>query len=174
MNYFNQETERLRLRKLTSKDIPGWVDFFIENSSLKYLGLDLTKSNEELAEHWINIQLKRYVEHGLGHLAIELKANGAFIGMGGLLPRNINGKDEYEIAYSLKPAYWGYGYATEIASKIKSYASEHVDSTQLISIIHIDNEASAHVARKNGMTVAYSTNFLGMEVDVYSLKNDTQ
>jgi len=53
MNYFEQESERLRYRKLTEADIPRWVDFFVDNDNLAYLGLDLSKSKEVLAEEWI-------------------------------------------------------------------------------------------------------------------------
>lgn len=80
MNYFEQESERLRYRKLTEADIPRWVDFFVANDNLAYLGLDLSKSKEVLAEEWITKQFERYRTQNLGHLAVELKETGAFIG----------------------------------------------------------------------------------------------
>ncbi|MFT5982465.1 MAG: ribosomal-protein-alanine N-acetyltransferase [Ulvibacter sp.] len=167
MNYFNQESERLRMRKLTKEDIPSWVDFFHKNDHLKYLGMDLSKSYEALAKEWIEAQLERYENQGLGHLAIELKSTGAFIGMGGILPRLLNGNDEHEIAYSLKPKYWGKGYATEIAQTMKSFGCGNIDAERFISIIDIENIGSANVARKNGMEVLFKTEYAGMDVDVY-------
>ena len=169
MNYFNQESDRLRFRKLTKKDIPSWVEFFVGNDRLKYLGFDLQKSKEILAEEWIKAQLNRYENQGLGHLAVELKDNGGFIGMGGILPRELNGNNEFEIAYSLKPKYWGKGYATEIAKTMKNYAIEHLDSNRFISIIDIENTDSANVAIKNGMNVIFKTEYLGMKVNVYGI-----
>ena len=169
MNYFNQESDRLRFRKLTKKDIPSWVEFFVGNDRLKYLGFDLQKSKEILAEEWIKAQLNRYENQGLGHLAVELKDNGGFIGMGGILPRELNGNNEFEIAYSLKPKYWGKGYATEIAKTVKNYAIENLDSNRFISIINIENTDSANVAKKNGMNVIFKTEYLGMKVDVYGI-----
>ncbi|MFT5832731.1 MAG: ribosomal-protein-alanine N-acetyltransferase, partial [Cognaticolwellia sp.] len=38
MDYFNQESERLRFRKLTTDDIPRWLEFFKNNDNLKFLG----------------------------------------------------------------------------------------------------------------------------------------
>lgn len=90
--------------------------------------MDLSKSKEELAEAWILKQLGRYQEQGYGHLAVELKETGEFIGMGGILPREIDSKQEYEIAYSLKPKYWGNGYATEIARHLKLFGLENIKS----------------------------------------------
>ena len=169
MSYFNQLSDRLKFRKLTKKDIPSWIEFFVENDRLKYLGMDLQKGKEILAEEWIKVQLNRYEKQGLGHLAVELKGNGDFIGMGGILPRELNGKNEYEIAYSLKPKYWGKGYATEIANTMKNYGVEHIDTSRFISIIDIENTDSANVAKKNGMNVIFKTEYLGMNVDVYGI-----
>ena len=170
MNYFNQDSERLKFRKLTPKDIPSWIEFFVDNNRLQYLGMDLEKSKETLAKEWINAQLVRYEKQGLGHLAVELKANGQFIGMGGILPRELNGIKEYEIAYSLKPNFWGKGYATEIAKKMKRFGCEYINTNRFISIIDIGNVESANVARKNGMNVLLRTEYLGMKVDVYGVQ----
>lgn len=172
MNYFKQESDRLRFRKLTEKDIPSWIEFFVENDRLKYLGMNLQKSKEVLAEEWIKAQLRRYENKGLGHLAVELKNNGEFIGMGGILPRELNGINEYEIAYSLKPKYWGQGYATEIANTMKNYGAENIDTNRFISIIDINNTDSANVAKKNGMNVIFKTEYLGMNVDVYGINKN--
>lgn len=171
MNYFNQESERLRFRGLTEEDIPAWTAFFVANDLLAYLGIDLSKGNAVLAEEWIRMQFGRYENQGLGHLAVERKDTGAFIGMGGLLPRDLNGKLEYEIAYSLKPEYWGHGYGTEIATTMKQYGDQHIDAHRFISIIHIENSASARVAKKNGMAVLFTTEYLGMPVEVYGVAN---
>ena len=169
MDYFDQESDRLRFRKLTEQDIPSWVEFFVGNDRLKYLGIDLQKSHEALADEWIRIQLDRYDHQNFGHLAVELKKTGDFIGMGGILPRELNGKAEYEIAYSLKPKYWGYGYATEIAKTMKNYGFNSIDPNRLISMIEVDNADSAKVAVKNGMNVIFNTVYKGMDVDVYSI-----
>jgi len=169
MDYFKQESDRLKYRKLTEEDIPSWIEFFINNNRLKYLGMDLQKSKETLAEEWIKAQLNRYKNQGLGHLAVVLKESGEFIGMGGILPRELNSNKEYEIAYSLKPKYWGNGYATEIAKTMREFGSKNIDSSRFISIIDVENIDSAKVARKNRMKVLFTTEYLGMNVDVYGI-----
>lgn len=170
MDYFNQNSERLKYRKLTEEDISSWVEFFIDNDRLQYLGIDLQKSKEILAEEWIKAQLIRYKNQGLGHLAVELKKSGNFIGMGGILPRELNGNKEYEIAYSLKPNYWGNGYATEIAKTMREFGSKIIDTDRFISIIDVANVESANVAKKNGMTVLFNTEYLGMKVNVFGIE----
>lgn len=169
MNYFDQQSERLIYRKLTGADIPAWTEFFVNNDRLAYLGIDTAKTKETLAEEWITLQFKRYKEQGLGHLAVQLKDTGEFIGMGGILPRELEGNNEYEIAYSLLPEFWGQGYGTEIATTLRDFGFKNIATGRFISIIHVDNQQSANVARKNGMDVIFRTRYLGMDVEVYGI-----
>lgn len=167
MDYFNQESERLLFRKLTEKDIDNWADFFDNNDRLHFLGIDLTKDSKTLATEWIYKQLERYEEQGLGHLAVVEKVSGSFIGMGGILPRDLDGKVEFEIAYSIKTPFWKKGYGTEIARQMKLVGQTNKISTSFISIIHQENVDSIHVAIKNDMQILYETIYLGMPVFVY-------
>ena len=167
LEYFNQESERLTFRKLTKNDIESWKDFFEGNDRLHYLGIDLSKTKDELAESWINKQLERYETQGLGHLAVIEKDSGEFIGMGGILPRELEEKEVFEIAYSLKPKFWKKGYGTEIAKQMKIFGSENRIAKQFISIIDKNNLESINVAKKNKMEVVYDTEYLGRNVFIY-------
>lgn len=170
MNYFNQETNRLFLRKLTMSDIESWLEFFIDNNRLHFLGLDTSKSNETLAKEWIIKQLDRYETQSLGLLAAIEKTSGKFIGMCGIIPREILDQHELEIGYSLKPAYWGKGYATELALQMKKFGFDTKLTNRFISIIHKENVESMNVARKNKMEIIAETNYLGMEVFVFGTR----
>ncbi len=170
MDYFNQQSERLVFRKLNKADIPIWETFFSANDSLEFLGLDLSISHKKLAAEWILRQLERYEKVGLGHLAVTLKETGEFIGMGGIIPRNIENNDEFEIAYSILPKHWKQGYGTEIAKQLKAFGSKHINTERFISIIDVNNIRSINVAKKNGMKVQFRTNYMGMLVDVYGIK----
>lgn len=168
-SYFNLQTKRLQCRKLTESDIPKWYEFFKNNDRLHFLGIDMTKNHEIIAEEWVTAQFKRYETHGIGHLAIELKSTGELIGLAGLIPRELHGENEIEVAFSLIPKYWGNGYATEIALALKAYGYEYLNPNRLISIIEITNVHSARVAIKNGMSLLFKTQFLGMDVDVFAV-----
>ena len=168
MNYFNQESERLIFRKLSSADISTWTEFFVNNDHLEYLGLDSSKTPEANATEWINRQLQRYADDEFGHLAVIEKCSGDFVGMGGLLIREIKGAKEFEIGYSLKPVFWGKGYGTEIAIQIKKYGDENKVAKRFISIIHTKNSRSIRVAEKNEMVFMSKTEFQNMPVFIYS------
>lgn len=171
MSYFSQTSDRLNFRKLTPADIPKWLAFFDNNPGIHFLGMDLTKTPLELATGWITAQFDRYENQGLGHLAIELKETGEFIGMAGIIPRELNETNYFEIAYSFKPRFWGNGYASEAAQQLKKFGRESGLSEHYISIIDLDNFPSQKVARKNNMEILFKTDYLGMEVLIFGTSN---
>ena len=89
------------------------------------------------------------------------------MGLGGILTRDIDGINEFEITYSLKPEYWNMGYGTEIAKTIKNFAVENSIATSFISIIHKANLASQNIAIKNGMIASRSMDYMTMPVIVF-------
>ncbi len=165
--YEKQESERLSFRKVNQLDVKSWKEFFIDNVNLPFYFIDRSKKPEVLAQNWINMQLDRYNANEYGHLVAIEKHSGKFIGMGGIILREIKGKQEFEIAYALKPAFWGKGFGTEIATTIKNYGVTHQLSNRFISIIHKDNTASMHVAKKTGMILLYKTKYFEMDVSIF-------
>jgi ribosomal-protein-alanine N-acetyltransferase len=101
--HFPIETERLSLRLLTPEDLEAWSLFFINNSQLQYVGV--TEDAEPLvhAKIWMDRQLARYAETGLGMLAIIEKASGQLIGQVGILQRDLDGETMHEIGYGIIP-----------------------------------------------------------------------
>ena len=59
-----------------------------------------------------------------------------------------------EVGWMLARSAWGNGYALEAARAAVSWAWEHLDVDQLISLIDPDNVRSARVAERLGMTQA--------------------
>lgn len=168
MNYFNQETERLQFRKLTMEDVETWTEFFHNNDRLQFLGIpDITKDKTEISTEWIMIQLEKYEKYGLGHLALIEKVSNEFVGMAGIHPRVVLEKNLYEIAYSLKPKFWGNGFASEAAQQLKRFGLENNLADSFISIIHKQNIDSIKVAKKNDMEIIREIEYLGMDVFVF-------
>lgn len=167
MNYFEQESERLIYRKLTVDDIPDWVSFFANNDMLRFVGITTDEPHEELSKKWIEKQLDRYRDEGLGMLAVIEKSSGKLIGLTGIIPRELDGTNYLEIGYSYKPEYWGKGFASEASQQMKKFAFDSGLTNELISIIDIDNYPSQAVARKNNMEILFKTTYLEMEVFIF-------
>lgn len=86
------------------------------------------------------------------------KETGKFIGRCGLLPWEIDGKLEVEVAYLLDKAFWGRGLATEAARGILEYGFEKLNLPRLICLIEPENIASQHVSKRIGMTLERRVN----------------
>ena len=171
MNYLlhNQYSERLTFRLLQKEDYPAWLKFFKSDEATQYLALDEFPTAEAKCDEWFEKCRYRY-ENKLGGLnALVDRYTNQFIGMCGLLIQEVDGKREFEIGYSILPAYWGRGYALEAASKCRDFAFENDLAEYLISIIHKENEKSVRVAIKNGMTLWKSTEFWNLPVNVYRI-----
>tara|TARA_R110002050_G_scaffold204327_1_gene339612 strand:- start:102524 stop:103885 length:1362 start_codon:yes stop_codon:yes gene_type:complete len=168
--YFNQESERLVFRKLTKLDIDSWSSFFTNNNRLHFLGIKPGKTDEELAVEWIDKQINRYNNEGLGLLALVDKNTNQLVGTCGIMARVINNQHEMEIGYSIKPEFWGKGYATEAAIEMREFGMKNKMANRFISIIHEENVDSMKVATKNQMLPLFNYRYLEMPVMIYGTK----
>ena len=147
-----QETKRLKFRLLKPEDFDTWVALFEAKNVAKFLDLDTTLSAIELCKVWFDKAFHRY-ENDLGGMNVLIdKETNQLIGQCGVLVQTISDIERLEIGYSILPAYWNKGFASEAAVKCKNYAFEHSFSHSLISMMHEDNIGSEKVALHNGMS----------------------
>jgi len=146
------ETKRLVLRHLVMEDLNELFALYSDPEIRKYFPegvLNLDETREEL--EWHMNGHPKYPELGLW--ATIHKETGKFIGRCGLLPWEIDGKLEVEIAYLLDKSFWHQGLATEAAQGILQYGFEKLNLTRLICLIDPENIASQRVAERIGMTL---------------------
>ena len=144
------ETERLALRELRQSDFPA-LCLILQDAEVMYAYGHAFDDAE--TQGWLDKQLQRYRETGVGLWAADLKETGEMIGLCGLIVQDCDGEQVLEIGYFLQKAHWHRGYATEAAMACKRYAFEVLDASEVCSIIREDNTASRNVAIRNGMTV---------------------
>ena len=165
--YYEQASDRLLFRSLTLDDIALWTPFFNKEDYHRFLGQDISLPGAERAKVWIERQIQRKDEGAYGQLAIIEKSTGKFIGVGGIIHRELYGKDEAEITYSLLSSAWGNGYARELAKHFMDYAENNIDIKSVMSMVHPENEASIKVALANGLTHAGKAKFMKIPVEIY-------
>jgi ribosomal-protein-alanine N-acetyltransferase len=144
------ETQRLILRQLVMEDLDELFALYSDPEIRRYFP-DGVKNYEDTKEEleWF---LDGHPEHPeLGLWATVHKETGKFIGRCGLLPWDIDGKFEVEIAYLLDKSFWGQGLATEAAKGILRYGFETLKLSRLICLIDPENIASQNVAKRIGM-----------------------
>lgn len=143
------ETERLILREMTQDDFSPLCEI-LRDKDVMY-AWEHAFSEKEVQE-WLDNQLNRYKEYGVGYWAAVLKDSGEMIGQCGLLSQIYQGKRILEIGYLLKKSYWHKGYASEAAAACKNYAFDKLNADEVYSIIRDNNIPSQNVAKRNGMT----------------------
>jgi len=168
-NYYKQSSNRLLFRSLKLEDIPLWMPFFNQQEYHRFLGQDISKPAKERANIWIQRQIQRKTEGTFGQLAVIEKSSDKFIGVGGIIHRELYGNHDLEITYSLLPEFWGKGYARELAKNFIDYAREETDVRSVMSMIHPENEASKKVAVANGLTFDRMAKFMSIPVEVHRL-----
>jgi ribosomal-protein-alanine N-acetyltransferase len=144
------ETERLILRRLTLDDLDDLAALYRDPEVRRWFP-DGTRTLEQTREELAWVIDVYYARYGYGLWATILKETGAFIGRCGLLPWEIEGRTEVEVAYLLDPAYWGRGLATEAARAIADHAFGTLPVDRLICLVDPGNDTSRRVATRIGM-----------------------
>jgi [ribosomal protein S5]-alanine N-acetyltransferase len=171
MNYLltNQETDRLKFRKLEHSDFDFWVELFKDEITTQFLGMSEFKTANQCCEEWFNWTFHRYDNNLGGQNIMILKENNEIVGQSGLLVREINNTFELEIAYSILPKYRQQGFAIEGAQKCKDFAFENNFHNRLISMIFPNNINSKNVAVKNGMTLNRIELYNDKKMEIYQI-----
>jgi RimJ/RimL family protein N-acetyltransferase len=158
-------TARLSLRQMTDADLDDMADLLGDERVMTYY--PRTKSRAE-AQGWIDWNRRLYQEHGFGLWVVNLLETGVFLGDCGLTMQRVDGVDEVEIGYHIRPEHQGRGYATEAASACRDFARDHFSVGRLIAIIEPSNRPSQAVAENIGLRVDKRANVHGGERIIYA------
>jgi RimJ/RimL family protein N-acetyltransferase len=101
-------------------------------------------------------------EDPIGMYALVERESGETVGFVGFARRDLDWGDEIELGWLIRRAHWGHGYATEAARALRPLVPGRI-----ISMIRVENEASANVARKLGMSVERELDYYGFRTDVW-------
>ena len=149
------ETDRLILRPHRTEDFADCAAMWRDPQVVRY-----TIGSESPPQRTWQ-RLLAYCGHwallGFGYWAIESRSTGRYIGELGFadfhrdLPESVQGLPE--IGWALAVAAHGRGYATEAIGKVLEWGDANFEAATTICIIHRENLASIHLARRFG----YST-----------------
>lgn len=144
------QTPRLTLRRLEPEDLQPLHALYRDPEIRRFFPdgtLTLDETRAEL-EHFL---------HGhpdfphLGLWATIERETGGFIGRCGLLPWQIDGEHQVELAFLIAKSHWRQGLATEAALGIVGYARDVLQLERLICLVMPGNTASVAVAENAGM-----------------------
>jgi RimJ/RimL family protein N-acetyltransferase len=144
-------TSRLLLRTYREDDLPALAELNGDPEVMRFLGGRLmSRADSDAMAARIEAN---WAANRLGMLAVERRADGAFLGMAGLdEPPWYPG--QIEVGWRLAPKHWGQGYATEAGAAWLQDAFAARGQEQVIAIADADppNVASIAVMRRLGMS----------------------
>lgn len=157
------KTARLTLRPLVMDDLPDFVEMMAHPDVYPMMGFASEPGVGKRArtlEEWQPRFEYRVAQHeweGFGEWAIVWHATGAFVGVVGLqfylLDQGATAAPEIELFYGLKREWWDQGIMKEATSEMVRYAFETLRLRRITSVCFRENERSANVMRRMGMTV---------------------
>jgi len=145
------QTPRLTLRHLVPEDLDALHALYRDPEIRRYFP-DGTRTRDETREEleWF---LHGHPEHPeLGLWAVVERSSGDFLGRCGLLPWEIEGRREVELACLIDKRRWREGLATEAATAIVDHAGRVLRLDRLICLILPGNSASVRLAERVGMS----------------------
>jgi RimJ/RimL family protein N-acetyltransferase len=143
------ETDRLLFELYTDRDKTEFIELLTDPVVMRFI--DKGPLNLQQAELlWRKLMLEFYPGGVDTIWAVFSKDDGYYVGNASLRPRPERQKD-WEIGYYLKPAEWGKGFATEIASRLVRFSFEVAGLDEVYATVDKDNDASIHVLEKCGL-----------------------
>jgi RimJ/RimL family protein N-acetyltransferase len=165
-----QKSKRLSYRKLEKTDFEWWMGFSSNSEATRFFDFSENNNPADFCSLWFSRVFDRYENDTGGHNVLIEMETGKPVGMCGLLVQEVDEIKELEIGYSLHPAFWGKGFATEAAKKCRDFAFANNFAESLISIVHVDNSKSASVALRNGMLQEKTTIYRGIPVNIFRIR----
>jgi RimJ/RimL family protein N-acetyltransferase len=162
-------TDRLIAERLHLADLDELCRMHRDPSVMATLG---GLRSDDQTQQFLRDNLRHWDQHGYGLWIFRDKADGRFVGRGGLRHVHVGGHDEVELAYALMAAFWGSGLATEMAKAILTVAFEHLDLTDIVAFTLTTNEASRRVMEKVGGTFERDIVHAGLPHVLYRIKRE--
>jgi ribosomal-protein-alanine N-acetyltransferase len=141
-------TERLVLRPVTAGDHAALVAHWTAPEVCQFLFDGVAPSAAEVTEA-IKDSTRDFGRSGSALWLIQDLARPELVGTIGLRRLEDLG---FEVFYSLTPASWGRGYATEAARAVLDYALGPLGLPEVLAEVDADNTASIAVVERLGMT----------------------
>src|SRR5215211_36895 len=166
------ETDRLTLRRWREEDADAYAAIWADPHVWRALAGGSSADPTEVARDALARQLRHWADLDYGLWAAIPDDADEPVGWIGawrqMVAPALDG--EIEIGWTLRSPWWHRGLATEGARLAIDTAFEHLDIPRVISLIHPQNDRSAAVALRLGMThVSETPNRDGIPLRVFAL-----
>lgn len=161
---FRLTTPRLHLRELNDADAAFILRLLNEPSFIDNIGDKGVRTLDDARAYIANGPAASYARHGFGLWAMVREADGALMGMSGLIQRD--SLDDVDIGYALLPEFAGQGYALEAGQAVMRFARENLGLARVVAIVSPHNTASIRLLEKLGFGFERMIRMPGEDKDI--------
>ena len=158
-------TDRLLLRRWRDTDNAPFAALNADARAMRYMTRCLTRAQ---SDQWVEQIETEFERDGFGLWALELVADGSFIGFTGLnrLPFQASFTPAVEIGWRLLPSFWGNGYAAEAGIAALQLGFERFGLAEIVAETAVTNLPSRNVMQRIGMRHDPASDFLHPNIPV--------
>jgi len=142
------QTERLRIRRMTSADAAFVCRLLNEPSWLQNIGDRGVRTSTDAASYIESKIMQAYETLGFGMYLVESSADSVPMGMCGLVQRET--LPVPDMGFAFLPEFWGKGYAHEASIAVMRHAVGQLGLVRLLAIVAPDNERSCKLLETLG------------------------
>ena len=165
-------TTRLRGLPLSETDFADLYDLTRDERVLAAFGAEPGTAAEDAREahEFLDRKLAHWRQHGFG-IWMFRDHDGAFVGRCGIHHWTLDGSEEVELGYIVRPELWRSGYATEMGAAVVAHAFSALRLPALVGFTRPDNLPSRRVLEK--LAFEYERTFVshGEESVLYRRNN---
>lgn len=159
------QTSRLLLRLLGPGDLDDLHLIRSDPEVMRFItGVPSTK---EQSREWLQKNLKRREENGLGRWAVRFREDQALLGWCGL--DLLDTTTDVEVGYGLARRYWGLGIAGEAAEASLRYGFERLNLERIVAVAYPENLGSRRVMEKVGLKYLRNGFYYGADLVYYEI-----
>lgn len=143
-----RRTRRMALRRPAASDL---ADLCRMERDARTMATVLGVRSREQTAAALERMVAHWDPHGFGWWICRRGDTGEFLGRGGLRRVVVEGRGEIEVGYGFRAAFWGQGFATELAEASLSVGFQYLDFNSIVSFTLPGNAASRRVMEKAGL-----------------------
>ena len=142
------ETERLTVQPFSLYDGEFILRLLNEKAFVKNVGDKKVRNLEDARRYLRDGPLLSYRRQGIGLWRVDLKVEGASIGMAGLLKREQLA--DVDLGYAFLAEHWCNGYALEATSAVMTHARKRLGYRRIVAVVNEGNQPSIKLLKKLG------------------------
>jgi RimJ/RimL family protein N-acetyltransferase len=143
------QTERLRIRHMTTSDAAFMLAMLNDEAWLRFIGDRGVRTLIDARRYILDGPVAMVARLGFGFHVVESKENGCPIGVAGLAKRDF--LEDVDIGYAFLPAHRGQGYAFEAAGAVLTHAEQDLGLERIVATVRAGNAASIALLHKLGL-----------------------